>query len=44
MLAYEDENTINTLLESQTVTNETTGLKVGDIVQKIETFIQSKNL
>lgn len=43
MLAYEDQNTINTLLESQTITNETTGLKVGDIIQQIETFIQSKN-
>ena len=33
MLAYEDQDTINTLLESQTITNETTGLKVGDIIQ-----------
>ena len=44
MLAYEDEDTIHTLSESQTIANTTTGLKVGDIVQQIETFIQSKNL
>jgi hypothetical protein len=44
MVAYEDVDTINTLIGSQTIKNATTGLKVGDIVQQIETFIHSKNL
>jgi hypothetical protein len=43
MVEHEDVATVNELLASQTVTNVTTGLKVGDIVQQIETVIHSRN-
>jgi hypothetical protein len=43
MVEHEDEATVTELLASQTVTNVTTGVKVGDIIQQIETVIHSRN-
>ena len=44
MIEHEDVDTINTLLDSQTVTNDTTGKTIGNIVEEIKNAINNATI